>query len=169
MKKANSENENRPLSAEQTVPAEQASAAEESAPAEQISPSEAQVQNLLSLPMIPLRGLVIYPMMSVSFDVERPMSIKAGDIAAAGDHLIFLSMQKHFEDDEPKTDEIYTVGTVCRIRQMLRQVQQGFSRLIVEALYRAALKKLARDELLPGQVRLRVFDGLDDLPGRLAA
>ena len=139
MKKANIKNETSPLSAEQTVPAEQAPAAEESAPAEQISPSEAQVQNLLSLPMIPLRGLVIYPMMSVSFDVERPMSIKAGDIAAAGDHLIFLSMQKRFEDDEPRPEDINAIGTVCRVRQMLRQVQQGYSRLIVEGLFRAEI------------------------------
>ncbi len=111
---------------------------------------------VMTLPMIAMRGVLVFPQMTLSFDIERSASIGAADAAASGDHLIFLSMQKHFEDDEPKTNEIYTVGTVCRIRQMLRQVQQGFSRLIVEALYRAEASCIEnRDGVLYAQVSPR--------------
>ena len=145
MKNANRDTEN-PMAA-QASPEEELSGlstelpagAEAPASTEQTAPAEAHVDNLLSLPMIPMRGLVIYPMMSVSFDVERPMSIKAADLATAGDHLIFLSMQKRFEDDEPRPEDICRIGTVCRVRQLLRQVQQGYSRLIVEGLFRAEI------------------------------
>ncbi|MCR5136400.1 MAG: endopeptidase La [Oscillospiraceae bacterium] len=99
--------------------------------------NEIQENTGLRMPMIAMRGLLVFPEMTLSFDIERQISIAAADAAASGDHLIFLSMQKNFQDSEPKPEGIYSVGTVCRVRQMLRQVQQGFSRLIVEALYRA--------------------------------
>ncbi len=92
---------------------------------------------LYTLPMIALRGVVLFPQMTLSLDVERELSVQAADFAAKGDHLLYLCMQKNPEDEEPKKDALYPVGTVCRLRQMLRQGQQGYSRLIVEGLYRA--------------------------------
>ncbi|MBR0162812.1 MAG: endopeptidase La [Oscillospiraceae bacterium] len=90
-----------------------------------------------SLPMIAMRGLIVFPQMSISFDIERKTSVQAAEAAAGGDHLIFLCMQKNLEDDEPGKEDLHTIGTVCRIRQMLRQAHNGYSRLIVEGLYRA--------------------------------
>ena len=118
--------------------------------------SEQQQNEILRLPLIPMRGLQVFPEMTMSFDIERQASLAAADAAASGDHLVFLSMQKNLEDDEPRPDGIYTVGTVCRVRQMLRQVQQGFSRLIVEALYRAeALSMEEQGGFLTAQVKPR--------------
>ena len=92
--------------------------------------------NLTDLPMIAMRGLLVFPQMTLSFDIERDASIRAADEAASGDHLIFLSMQKNVEDEAPGPDGVYLVGTVCRVRQLLRQMK-GYSRMIVEGLYRA--------------------------------
>ena len=92
---------------------------------------------MLSLPMIALRGILVFPQMTVSVDIERETSIQAASAAAQGDHLVFVCMQKRAEEESPAVDGMYTVGTVCRVKQMLRQVQQGYSRLIVEGLYRA--------------------------------
>ena len=87
--------------------------------------------------MIALRGILVFPQMTVSVDIERETSIQAASAAAQGDHLVFVCMQKRAEEESPAVDGMYTVGTVCRVKQMLRQVQQGYSRLIVEGLYRA--------------------------------
>ena len=87
--------------------------------------------NILTLPTIALRGILVFPQMTLSFDVERSASVKAAELAAGGDHLLFLCMQKNLEDSDPKPEDIHTVGTVCRVRQMLRQSHQGYSRLIV--------------------------------------
>ena len=56
-----------------------------------------------------------------------------------GDHLVFVCMQKHPEDPSPSVEGLYPIGTVCRVKQMLRQMQQSYSRLIVEGLYRAEM------------------------------
>ena len=82
--------------------------------------------------MIALRGILVFPQMTVSVDIERETSIQAASAAAQGDHLVFVCMQKRAEEESPAVDGMYTVGTVCRVKQMLRQVQQGYSRLIVE-------------------------------------
>ena len=112
--------------------------------------------NKLSLPAIALRGMLVFPQMTISIDVERSASIRAADAAAQGDHLVFLCMQKNIEEEDPKTDALHTVGTVCRVRQLLRQVNRGYSRLIVEGLYRAeAVSMEERDGILYADVAER--------------
>ena len=109
--------------------------------------------NLTDLPMIAMRGLLVFPQMTLSFDVERDASVRAADAAASGDHLIFLSMQKNVEDEAPGQDGVFRVGTVCRVRQLLRQMQHGYSRMIVEGLYRAeAVGITEQDGMLHAQV-----------------
>ena len=109
--------------------------------------------NLTDLPMIAMRGLLVFPQMTLSFDVERDASVRAADAAASGDHLIFLSMQKNVEDEAPGADGVFRVGTVCRVRQLLRQMQHGYSRMIVEGLYRAeAVGITEQDGMLHAQV-----------------
>ncbi|MBO7669937.1 MAG: endopeptidase La [Oscillospiraceae bacterium] len=95
--------------------------------------------NTMSLPMVALRGLLVFPQMTVSIDLEREASVLAASLAAKGDHLVFVCMQKHPEDPSPSVEGLYPIGTVCRVKQMLRQVQQSYSRLIVEGLYRAEM------------------------------
>ena len=111
---------------------------------------------VLTLPTIAMRGLLVFPQMTLSFDVERSASVQAADQAAGGDHLLFLCMQKNLEDDDPKPDDLHMIGTVCRVRQLLRQVQQGYSRLIVEGLYRAEATVVEdRDGILYATVQER--------------
>ena len=71
--------------------------------------------NLTDLPMIAMRGLLVFPQMTLSFDVERDASVRAADAAASGDHLIFLSMQKNVEDEAPGADGVFRVGTASGI------------------------------------------------------
>ena len=113
---------------------------------------EIETNNITELPMIATRGMLAFPQMTLSFDVERETSVRAADEAASGDHLIFLSMQKHIEDEAPGPEEVYRIGTVCRVRQLLRQMK-GYSRMIVESLYRAeAVMIMERDGMLRARV-----------------
>ena len=73
------------------------------------------------LPILPLRGLNIFPGMLLNFDVERSISLAALNYAMNNDQIIFLATQKDIATDVPMDDDIYTVGMVCRIRQMVRQ------------------------------------------------
>ena len=91
----------------------------------------------IRMPLLALRGLHVFPGMLLTFDVERPASIAALNNAVRMDQLIFLSAQKDLGADMPKAEEIYSVGTVCRVRQQLRQPRGNICRVMVEGLYRA--------------------------------
>lgn len=90
-----------------------------------------------TLPLLALRGLHVFPEMLLAFDVERQASIGALSAAAKSGQLIFLAAQKNLTADMPQEEEIYPVGTVCRIRQQLRQPRGNVCRVMVEGLYRA--------------------------------
>ena len=89
------------------------------------------------MPMLALRGLSVFPGMLLTFDVERPASVAALDMAVKADQIIFLAAQKDLTADMPEEKDIYHVGSVCRIRQQLRQASNGVCRVMVEGLYRA--------------------------------
>ncbi len=99
----------------------------------------------LTLPLLALRGLSVFPGMLLTFDVERAASTGALDMAVNSDQLIFLATQKDLTADMPGENEIYHVGTVCRIRQQLRQARGGVSRVMVEGLYRAEAVSMDTD------------------------
>lgn len=96
-----------------------------------------EIYEYVKLPLLALRGLHVFPGMLLTFDVERQTSIGALNAALKNDQLIFLSAQKDLTADMPQEDEIYSVGTVCRIRQQLRQPRGSICRVMVEGLYRA--------------------------------
>ena len=96
-----------------------------------------ETNNSFSLPMIALRGLTVFPGMLLTFDVERPASIAALERADKEEKLVFLAAQKSLSADLPRETELYHVGTVCRIRQQLRQPRSSLCRVMVEGLYRA--------------------------------
>jgi len=105
-------------------------------------------QNVLEyskIPLLALRGLHVFPGMLLTFDVERPASIASLNNAVRADQLIFLSAQKDLGADMPKEDEIYSVGTVCRVRQQLRQPRGSICRVMVEGLYRARAESINCD------------------------
>lgn len=91
------------------------------------------------MPMMALRGLNVFPQMLMTFDVERQASIGALGAALRTDHLIFLAAQKDIACDVPEEKDIYKVGTVCRIRQQLRQPRGNMCRVMVEGIYRAEM------------------------------
>lgn len=99
-------------------------------------------QEYRKLPLLALRGLHVFPGMLLTFDVERPASIAALNTAIRADQIIFLSAQKDLSADLPTEDEIYAVGTVCRIRQQLRQPHGNICRVMVEGLYRAKAESM---------------------------
>ena len=89
------------------------------------------------LPTLALRGISVFPGMLLNFDVERPMSIAALNAAMAGDQNIFLVAQKDIAINTPKPEDMYNVGTVSRIKQVLRVPGSNSVRVMVEGLVRA--------------------------------
>ena len=97
------------------------------------------------LPLIPLRGLAIFPYMILNFDVGREISLKALDAGALNDDLVFLTSQKEAETDEPTTDDFYHVGTICKIKQMIK-LPGNTVRVLVEGISRGKIKEVGMDE-----------------------
>ena len=93
------------------------------------------------LPMIPLRGLQVFPEMMLNFDLERPLSIAAMNAAMDGDRRIYLLCQSDPEAEEPEESELFKVGTVAEIRQILR-IPGGGVRVLVKGMYRAELRRV---------------------------
>lgn len=96
------------------------------------------------LPLIPLRGLAIFPYMILNFDVGREISLKALDEAMLGDELVFLTSQKEAETDEPTEDDFYHVGTICKVKQMIK-LPGDTVRVLVEGISRGRVKELNQE------------------------
>ena len=126
--------------------------------------SDTMENEIRTLPMLPLRGLSVFPAMLLSFDVERNASVAALDAAVRGDHLIFLAAQKDVATDVPEEKDIYHVGTVCRVRQQLRQPHSS-CRVMVEGLYRAEAISMDTE----GKVYSAQVTRLDDKPEKVSA
>ena len=99
----------------------------------------------LNLPVLPLRGVVMFPKMMLNFDVNRKRSKKAVDMAVEGDRLIFLTAQMDAGVNEPAVDDIYKVGVVCRIKQVVKEDRKA-TRVVVEGLWRGAIVESVPDE-----------------------
>ena len=107
--------------------------------------SEYEFNAQRAMPVLPLRGLAVFPGMLLNFDVERPMSAAALNISMGEDQIIFLTAQKDMTKDLPFLEDIYAVGTVCRVRQMLRQPGGKTIRVMVEGLGRGKIVSLVTD------------------------
>ncbi len=93
------------------------------------------------MPAISLRGLVVFPSMVLHFDVGRDRSVNALKAAAEKDGKIFLVAQKDPSVTDPPENEIYDVGVVAEIRQLL-STPDGSTRVLVEGIYRAKKTRL---------------------------
>lgn len=98
------------------------------------------------IPVIPLRGLVVFPKMTLHFDVGRKKSISALKYAMEKDQMIFLVAQKDASVDEPKIDDMYDIGVICHIKQMLKIPNSSNLRVIVEGVKRASLVTIFQDK-----------------------
>ncbi|MEG1002537.1 endopeptidase La [Clostridium sp.] len=92
------------------------------------------------LPLIPLRGITIFPNMVTHFDVGREKSKKAVEAAMENGEKIFLATQKNVEIEDPKKSDISKVGTVCDIKQIIK-LPDDVIRVLVEGKERAVIKK----------------------------
>ncbi len=92
-----------------------------------------------SMPMVALRGLVVFPEMTLHFDVGRPKSVKAVRSAMERKTNIFLATQMDLECDDPRYDDIYRSGVVCEIKQVMKLPGTDTLRVVVYGLYRAEL------------------------------
>lgn len=98
------------------------------------------------LPLLPLRGLLVYPTMVLHLDVGREKSIRALEQAMVGDNKILLATQEEVQIEEPDAEQIYKIGTVARVKQMLK-LPNGTIRVLVEGLQRAKIEEyLQKDE-----------------------
>ena len=91
---------------------------------------------LSRLPVLPLRGLTAFPNMIVHFDVGRMMSIRALEAAMKNGQTIFLTAQRELKTDTPTPSDLYQIGTICQIRQILRLPGDNI-RVLVEGKTRA--------------------------------
>ncbi|MEG0875586.1 MAG: endopeptidase La [Oscillospiraceae bacterium] len=98
-------------------------------------------ENLLSkgYPLLPMRGLSVFPGMLINFDVIRPMSVAALDAALEANRLIFMVSQHDLSVELPKADDLYKVGTICRVKQLLRIPGTEAVRILVEGIQRAKI------------------------------
>jgi len=98
-----------------------------------------------TLPMMPIREVVIFPYMMIPFVVGRESSIRALDEALAGDKKIFLATQHDAAMEDPKPNEIYQVGTIANIVQSLK-LPDGNIKVLVEGIERGKILKLTSEE-----------------------
>ena len=98
------------------------------------------------LPLIPLRGITIFPNMIIHFDIGRERSIAALEEAMLNESKIFLVTQKDPEVEIPESkDDMYSIGTICKIKQILK-LPKGTTRVLVEGLERATLLEFEEKE-----------------------
>src|SRR3712207_3890804 len=109
---------------------------------EAVDAGEQQLQIPESLPVLPLRDIVIYPFMIVPLFVSREKSIRAVDEALGENRMIFLVSQRDLDKEEPAGEDLYTTGTVAVIMRMLK-LPDGRIRILVQGLTRARVEEVA--------------------------
>ena len=118
------------------------------------------------MPMLPLRGVTAFPETSLNFEVDRPMSVAALEKAMSSDRRIFLLSQKDPRIEAPNAKDLYTIGTVCVIKQILRLPQNAL-RVMVEGDSRARLVSILPEKTY-FETRVEVIDKQQNskLPGK---
>ncbi|MCD7947399.1 MAG: endopeptidase La [Oscillospiraceae bacterium] len=99
--------------------------------------------NTVIMPVLALRGLTIFPNMLLHFDVARENSIQALDEAMSGSQPIFLVAQRDLSVENPGREDLYTIGTISNVRQILR-LPNGAVRVMVEGYARGSLRAMTK-------------------------
>ncbi|AKA71771.1 endopeptidase La [Clostridium scatologenes] len=102
-------------------------------------------KNLEVLPLIPLRGITVFPYMVLHFDVGREKSIGAIEEAMLNEQKVFLAAQKEAKIEEPEEEDIFVMGTICNIKQILK-LPGDTIRVLVEGESRGKLSKYIEKE-----------------------
>ncbi|MDD2956557.1 MAG: endopeptidase La [Oscillospiraceae bacterium] len=107
--------------------------------------NEMNTPRRLDLPMLALRGLVLFPKMILHFDVGREKSIRALNAAMKSGQQIYLAAQKDIQTDDPQESDLYSVGVVAEVRQILK-ASGNTLKVLVEGVYRARTVELLEKE-----------------------
>jgi ATP-dependent Lon protease len=120
-------------------------------------------QIIVTMPVIALRGLTVLPGMTVSFDISRAKSVAAVEKAMVSDQRAGLFTQKDPENADPSLDQLYHIGTIVRIKQLVK-MPGGIIRVMVEGLVRAELLELDSEEpsLIGEVLESPVLEGEED-------
>ena len=105
-----------------------------------------QKESRVLLPMLALRGLVLFPQMVLHFDVGREKSLQALNDAMSNDRMIFLVAQKDIRTEDPAVSDLYQIGVVAKIKQIIKPSQGGPVRVLVEGRYRARMAECLRSD-----------------------
>ena len=97
------------------------------------------------LPVLALRGLAVFPDQTVHFDIGRPQSIRALEVAMKADQHLLLIPQKDLTEDAPKVDGLYPIGTVVKVKQVLKTQNENL-RVLVTGLCRARIAEMEQTE-----------------------
>ena len=97
------------------------------------------------LPVLALRGLAVFPDQTVHFEVGRAKSVLALEEAMKGDQTLLLIPQKDIADDDPNWDGLYSIGTVSKIKQILRSPNETI-RVLVTGISRARIQEPLQSE-----------------------
>jgi len=116
-------------------------------------------ERLNKLPVLPLRGINVFPGMVVNFDVERPMSVAALNAAIGSEQDVFLITQKDITTAVPHRDDLYDIGTVCTIHQVLKIPGGNLVKVMVEGKYRARVINLEESKPCYYSTLVRVREG----------
>jgi ATP-dependent Lon protease len=117
-------------------------------------------QKELTLPLLPLRGLLVYPTMVLHLDVGRDRSVQALEKAMVDDQYIFLTTQKDMNIDEPGVDDFYEMGTLTKVKQMLK-LPNGTIRVLVEGIQRAEISNFTNEEKFY-EVNISTHEDIED-------
>ena len=104
------------------------------------------LNEFVEIPVIALRGLVVFPGMNLHFDVGRKKSISALKYAMEEDQKILLVAQRDSSVDDPKLDDVFDMGVICHIKQMIKIPNSSNLRVIVEGLQRASIVTIYQDK-----------------------
>lgn len=103
------------------------------------------LNNFEDIPVVPLRGLVIYPNMTLHFDVGRKKSVAALNTAMDTHQMIFLVSQIDSSIEDPSERDVYEVGVICKVKQMIKIPNSSNLRVIVEGIARASIVTMYTD------------------------
>ena len=106
------------------------------------------------MPVLALRGIVIYPEQTVHFDIGRVKSALALEFAMKNDQMLFLAPQKNILDDDPTFDQLYTIGTVAKVKQVLKSKNDEV-RVLVAGICRARIiNPIQTEPYLSGEIEI---------------
>ncbi len=108
-------------------------------------PSNKNDKNLLGIPVLPLRDVVVYPYMVIPLFVGRDRSIKALEVAMAADKQILLTTQKSASEDQPAEDDLFKIGTLATVLQLLK-LPDGTVKVLIEGVRRAKVARFISNE-----------------------